>query len=158
MVSDPGSRRGGRETLGTPDDSPTSGSSSGQDVYENALLLKMMHQLISDVGGLKEVVAEERRSNDGHDARITGIEQNVEALKPKIDAVHAFSQYSAPHLATKEDVANLKSELKDAISERPRLLTLIAIFGLIAAFLAIPFLPDWWSHTRSALLSIGIHI
>ena len=100
---------------------------------------------------MKEAVAALRRGNENSSAHIKEMRDILYNLNPKIEHIHAFSVFTVPHLATKEDIAILKVELKESISERPKLMTILAVVALIVAFLAMPFWPDWWARAKLLL-------
>jgi hypothetical protein len=74
--------------------------------------------------------------------------KTIEKITPQLDHVYGFSQHTAPHLATKAELENLRSGVMVEIGSRPTTTTILAILGVVLAIIGLPFAPDWWDHVK----------
>lgn len=86
---------------------------------------------------------------DGLERKHDDLLDCLRKLMPQIEHVHGFAQHTAPHLASKADVENLRTNLMTEIRSRPTTVMLLTVAAIVLAIVALPFVPDWWAHLKA---------
>jgi hypothetical protein len=100
----------------------------------------MVFELQGTVGELKQAIVSLQMTLEGLGRRIDGTERTSSDIKtvltnlvPKIEDLAGFVKHGAPSLATKDDVADLQTEIEKRPTRRQAILDIAWVVGLIAA-------------------------
>jgi hypothetical protein len=131
---------GGKES--TPDEYPIpppagAGIAAGAD-----FVLIQIVKLAQDTGSLSTRLSQ-------IEATQSGILKTLEKLEPQIAKVAGFVDHSQPHLATKDDLSKVKTDLVDQLNDRPSKTWIITLIGIVLAVIGLPFWTVWWDHVKN---------
>jgi hypothetical protein len=127
-----------RATTPTPTTPPAGAAAAeGQDF----LLLSVL-QVQKEIGAQGVRIETIERAN-------SDLLKNLEKLTPQIEHVYGFSQHTAPHLATKAELENLRTNMLTEIQARPTTVMILTVTAIILVIIALPFFPDWWDHVKA---------
>jgi uncharacterized small protein (DUF1192 family) len=126
-----------RPTVPTPTSPPVGAATTGQDF----VLLSVM-QVQKEIGALTVRIEAIERTN-------AELLKSLEKITPQIEHVYGFSQHTAPHLASKAELENLRTNFMTEIRTRPTSTMILTVLAIVLAIVGLPFVPDWWSHVKA---------